>query len=265
MKYLITFLFTVSFYLVQAQSGYTSAYYHPYSPSAGYTPPAKPTPYTAPSYYKPSYTPSYTKPSYNSNTPSYTPSRNTYTPSTTNTPSPSYTPATNSEIKSYVTARQWLNDHVDEVTESEKEESLKTAKELLKLILSAGNNFDGYRGGYIDSTSKYLMYHVINTDFLKCNDENIERFNGNIHYFGHFRFNEKTKANIRNIYLALIKQIPLLTRETGSKLYIRVMDANEDISNDYTYFLNDLSSNKTVCSLTVNKEKGDLKIMISGH
>ena len=144
---------------------------------------------------------------------------------------------TSAEEKGNFLSELWLTNHVGStITAEENQESLKTGKELLKLIQSASNNFIGYQGkSYKNAIFEYITdYDVINTEFLHCNDQKISLSQNNYcDYHASFRYNEASKKNIRNIYLSFIKQIPLLSAETGDNLKLHV----DDRTHSYCYSL----------------------------
>lgn len=92
------------------------------------------------------------------------------------------------------------------VTDEENRESLKMAEELLKLIKSASNNFQGYVGKYLANYGD--ICEAVNTDFLPSENKRI--------IFSQHRFyaNIELSSTIKSVYLAVVKQIPILTSTT---------------------------------------------------
>ena len=133
-----------------------------------------------------------------------------YTPTQTKTvSSPTYTPSYNKSTTSTVNDLFSKSIMISEpVTADENDSSIAIAKELIKLIQSASRDYEGYKGAV--KSVQYESYRVINTDFFKSQSQEIS-----IHTkTNSFLLNIYDPKMIKKIYLAVLKQIPLLTNST---------------------------------------------------
>ena len=133
-----------------------------------------------------------------------------YTPTQSRTvSSPTYTPSYDKSFTSIMNDLLSKSLMITEpVTADENDSSIAIAKELIKLILSASHDYEGYKGNV--RSLQYESYTVINTGFLKSNSQEIS-----IHPKKNtFLVNIYEPKMIKNFYLAVLKQIPLLTSST---------------------------------------------------
>jgi hypothetical protein len=140
------------------------------------------------------------------------------------------------------------------VTEEENKASLKMAEELLKMIESASNNYKGYLGKTkkTDVSNKvYISYDVINTDFLPAIYQGISMFSGG----NLFTATIVQRKIEKSVYLAVVKQIPILTSATLKyELKERILESGEYHYGLYT------NSGFELLSLMIYKNQFDLDI-----